>query len=630
VASPPRPVAFLLVALLLASALFPGSAQAATRRESGPITVTALAVEETSQGFVGVSATVQANVLAEGSGRVFVSTRPLAATDMQGSARLAAQVAASTLGVDWRTQDYLVSFSSDSAVIGGPSAGAVMTLALTTGLHNLLHPEDPWTLDGKVAATGTINPDGTIGPVGGVPAKAEGAKAAGITTFLYPAGLETATTEVAGPRGPQVARVDMATHCRNLGITCRPAARIEDLVSAAAHVALQPPDIAVPGTVDYANILGPSVTAEVDLLQAKLERIEGDARLEKLSAAERAVVDTELRDARDNLQAARDDLASEHYYAAATQAFQGAIHAGRAANITAYFAGGRGPTIVNSALQDCRDEAEAAQEAANVTAATYNAFFAVGAAQERAGGAATLYQQAQALAATDRAASIGTSVFCLERARTVTWWAGLRLEFPGGPLVSDPAATAQQAIEDARDLVTYAQAVLSSVGGNQALAQAQQKLQAAIDAQAVGWYPAAAVQAVGASSLASLAMQVGEGNTVPPAVLNAAQQGAARAISQARARGIEPVLSVSLVELAQEQDDAAASLESYWTARSLALLDFVAPPAPADAASSGPAPGALGAGGGYGGGTLVAYLFMGFALGLGGSGIVVVALLGRK
>jgi uncharacterized protein len=173
------PTAPSLLAVALVLLLVP--VQAGSREGSDPVQVTALAVAEDAQGtFVGVHATVEAQVLTNGAGRVYVATKPLAQTDMQGSARLASRVAANLLGAEWDQYDYLVSFRSSSMVIGGPSAGAVMTLALTTALHNVREPGNAWTLDPGVAGTGTINPDGTIGPVGGIPAKAEGAKEAGI------------------------------------------------------------------------------------------------------------------------------------------------------------------------------------------------------------------------------------------------------------------------------------------------------------------------------------------------------------------------------------------------------------------------------------------------------------------
>ena len=627
-----RTLALCLAAVLCLPAM---PASGADLASSGPVTVTALAVEETPQGFVGTHATVQATALGHGSGHVFVSTKPLAQTDMQGSARLAAQVAAATLGADWRSQDYLVSFSSDSTVIGGPSAGAVMTLALTVALHNLLHPEAPWTLDPTVAGTGTINPDGTIGPVGGVPAKAEGAKAAGITTFLYPAGLDEAATLVAGPSGPRQVTVDMAEHCRALGITCRPVARLEELVSAAAHVDLQPADVPVPDTVGYASVLGPSVTAEVDHLDARLAAL-ADGRVAALKAADRAQVDPEVAAAQANRDAARAALSGSHFYQAATESFQGAIHAGRAENLTAFYAAGRSEAVVAKALAGCEAAVQEGAAAANATATTYNALYAVGAAQERQAQAEALRDDAKsshdnAYTLNDYVSSLMSSVFCAERARTVSWWADLRDTVPGGLALADPAATAQQAVDDARDLVSYAQAVMASVGTPPQLQDAEARLQSAQAALDAGRYPAAAVQAVEAASLASVAMQSAGGGAVPDTVLKAAQQGAARAIANARSRGIEPVLSVSLVELAQSQKDTAASLESYWTARSLALLDVVAPAQ--DLASAAPvpqSPASPAAMGGYSGGTLLAFLVMGGIVGLAASSAVVVAVLGRR
>ncbi len=68
------------------------------------------------------------------------------------------------------------------ADIGGPSAGLMFSLAvvdkLSTGELNG---------GGFVAGTGTIDPDGNVGPIGGIPFKMVAAREAGATTFLVPA-----------------------------------------------------------------------------------------------------------------------------------------------------------------------------------------------------------------------------------------------------------------------------------------------------------------------------------------------------------------------------------------------------------------------------------------------------------
>lgn len=66
--------------------------------------------------------------------------------------------------------------------IGGPSAGLMLAL----GIIDKIQPED--LTGGKIiAGTGTIDPAGKVGPIGGVPQKLVGARSAGATIFLTPA-----------------------------------------------------------------------------------------------------------------------------------------------------------------------------------------------------------------------------------------------------------------------------------------------------------------------------------------------------------------------------------------------------------------------------------------------------------
>jgi PDZ domain-containing protein len=66
--------------------------------------------------------------------------------------------------------------------IGGPSAGLMFAL----GIIDKLEPED-LTGGDIIAGTGTINGEGTVGPIGGLPQKLVGAREAGATVFLVPA-----------------------------------------------------------------------------------------------------------------------------------------------------------------------------------------------------------------------------------------------------------------------------------------------------------------------------------------------------------------------------------------------------------------------------------------------------------
>ncbi len=89
--------------------------------------------------------------------------------------------------------DLPVNVAIDTANIGGPSAGLSMTLAIL----DLLTPGE-LTGGSVIAATGTIDADGTVGDVGGVKQKTAGVRSAGAKLFLVPPGEEQEARARAG------------------------------------------------------------------------------------------------------------------------------------------------------------------------------------------------------------------------------------------------------------------------------------------------------------------------------------------------------------------------------------------------------------------------------------------------
>ena len=81
----------------------------------------------------------------------------------------------------------------DLGNVGGPSAGLPFALNV---YEQLGHKIDKGL---KVAATGELDLDGSVGPIGGVEQKTYGARRAGVDVFLVPAGENAA--EAAGMRG---------------------------------------------------------------------------------------------------------------------------------------------------------------------------------------------------------------------------------------------------------------------------------------------------------------------------------------------------------------------------------------------------------------------------------------------
>ena len=119
--------------------------------------------------------------ISSGSGRVFVSTSPFTEIDMQGSAQLSALTACDLLGIDFTKYDFFYIIEADAPIVGGPSAGAVMTIATIAALKNL-------SLNKDVYMSGMIYPDGFIGPVGGLNYKLEAVARDGGKIFLIPHG----------------------------------------------------------------------------------------------------------------------------------------------------------------------------------------------------------------------------------------------------------------------------------------------------------------------------------------------------------------------------------------------------------------------------------------------------------
>jgi uncharacterized protein len=101
---------------------------------------------------------------------------------------VSAFVAATTLNKD--LTDFMFSASS-AGYLDGASASGLMAggfLAMLTGAP----------IDTQATMTGTINPDGTIGPVGGIPEKFLGSIAKGKRKLGYPIGMRNAKSEATG------------------------------------------------------------------------------------------------------------------------------------------------------------------------------------------------------------------------------------------------------------------------------------------------------------------------------------------------------------------------------------------------------------------------------------------------
>ncbi len=148
----------------------------------GKSELTLLAVTKSGKALVGTTMELKV-VVTKGVGRVFLAVEPIAELDLQTSAKLAALVATNALGKDFMNYNYFIMLSSNAQVVGGPSAGAAMAVAIAAALSG-----KGYLLNRTVAITGVIMPDSTIGPVGGLPEKIEAAGEDGVKLVLIPKG----------------------------------------------------------------------------------------------------------------------------------------------------------------------------------------------------------------------------------------------------------------------------------------------------------------------------------------------------------------------------------------------------------------------------------------------------------
>lgn len=171
---------FLLAFLIVPSPVFQGQvikevnfagSQSITKASTNIVAVSS----QDNQGVLG-KVTVE---LTPGDGKILVNTNPFLEPDIQYSATVAAEVAQRIAINHISDQNIIYNFDVAGNVLGGPSAGAAMTM---TTISALLGKD----IRNDVVVTGTIHPDGVIGPVSGLLEKAEAVSLANKKIFLVP------------------------------------------------------------------------------------------------------------------------------------------------------------------------------------------------------------------------------------------------------------------------------------------------------------------------------------------------------------------------------------------------------------------------------------------------------------
>ena len=133
-----------------------------------------------SEGLNQSGSTATAHLITKpGSGSIYIDSYPLTRLDTQLSARTARMYACMLAGVDCSSLDFFYQIRAGTTIIGGPSAGAALTVLSYAELMDL-------DINRSVTMTGTLSGSGLIGPVGGVEQKVIAARNAGFSQVLVP------------------------------------------------------------------------------------------------------------------------------------------------------------------------------------------------------------------------------------------------------------------------------------------------------------------------------------------------------------------------------------------------------------------------------------------------------------
>ncbi len=503
-----------------------------------------------------------------GEGYVYFSADPLTQIDTQGAARTAALVASYTLGKDPLAYNFYYRLESDSMIIGGPSAGAAMTVATIAALLGKEVRQD-------VVMTGMVNPDGTVGPVGGIPEKLEAAAQGGARMFLVPAGQRIVERTV--PKqvkiGPLIMttvekeKVDLVELGKKLGVEVREVSTIAEAARYMIGVELERPRAGEPTLPKELRAI---IEKWVDHYLKESESIRRwvEANLSKLSYMAKSAVERVLTLSERLSDKAREELSNGLYYTASSSAFQSTFEAEYARSLV-YFAVS-GPESVNMIAKRVSDKISSIGAKLNATKpGSLSSLEALIAAKTRYYMARDALSKATLLASkkvyfdsTDWGALhwLSYAYWRAETAETWTWLFGVGK----GEKVPETRLrkVASVMLYEAESVVSYAISLLQDIGAtSDLLNEASDDLDRAGAAFSSGdLYGSLGLTT---SALAKATASIHQWFTSDPnAVQSALREMSYSSIDELLERGIIPVLALSYAETAKVYESSGNKFDS--------------------------------------------------------------------
>jgi uncharacterized protein len=528
-----------------------------------PVTITAPAVQRTPSGLEGVLSYITVHAQ-DGSGHVYIDTWPLAEVDIQGSARLAVQVACDVVDKDWEDYDFFITVRSDSPIIGGPSAGGAMTVAVIAALQK-------WDISDNVVMSGTINPDETVGPVGGLFQKAQAASTVA-DTFLVPEGQTTILVEEqkAVQQGPFTyitttqKEVDLVEEGKKMGLTVEEVYDIRDAVY-----------IFTGNKIELPHIEGEPIKADFMKIHAqeKLQQIEGEytaaqTTVNAYTGPYKEDVEALLESAHHEITYAREAFASGDYYTSVSASFVTSWYISYSVNLLAYVEG----QPLEDIFGDLEDYlTQLSEEIKKERPYGMTALQCVAAAQKR------VFEAEEYLMRTQDTESVSAFIeyasYAQRRGESAEFWLNLAREYQGGDEIGESALknAASSLVNTAELSLVYASSILPR---SSLLQEAEASLDTARREYMAEVYCASLFSALESKVYSEVALVTTEStrDAVSERV-ERARERTTTAIERSRMRGIEPVLAVSYYELAASSTDPVLSLIYLGYAEEIASID---------------------------------------------------------
>jgi uncharacterized protein len=507
-------------------------------------------------------------IVVNGTGHVFVDTNPYTQVDLQGSARIAAMVASDVLGVDAKAYDFYYIIDISSPIIGGPSAGAALTVATIAAINN-------WTLKPNVVMTGMINPDESIGPVGGIPYKLEAAAAKNYTLFLVPEGQTnvTETTSTTSSRGSSIIigdleeTVNVVDLGKKLNVTVKEVNTIQDAV-----LAFTDHEMAMPtykGTI--------LTTQYMDLLKPLAENLknESSSMYNETTSSTSSMSRTQLTaTAKDILDRADKMYDDQKYYAATSLYFNSMFTMRFAQWKDGYEKASDKEQYLTQLTNKVEKQIQASEsDLQNFTKYGITNVEAVGATESRITVARLRLDEAKKLNNTDE--KISSLAFANERARTAQWW--LILSTPTSKVVPENVLKDRAGwyLSQAQSINTYMITLISESGSHPEItsaasddiANAQKEMES-------GYYAGSIFDSLLATTKASTLIGL-IGQIEPQKKVDQSYEAAKASINEARLAGIEPTLAVSAFEYGETMTNPYDKISQYSYAKMIARTSIV-------------------------------------------------------